>query len=84
MEKKLFEALKKFNLTEDLILKKDEKNKNEFKFFRGFFKSNFCVAILKFDTFLNEIFKNILQLWRKNSNMSKSKVLLKLNFLDKN
>ena len=37
-----------------------------------------------FDAFMAEIFKNIFQFGRKNSKMSKSKVLLKLIFWEKN
>ena len=42
------------------------------------------MKIQLFDILKDEIFKNIFQFWRKNSNMSKSKVLSKFNFLNKN
>ena len=43
----------------------------------------FGTKIQIFDTFFNKIFQNIFQYWRKNANISKSKVLSKLNFWTK-
>ena len=37
-----------------------------------------CVLVINLDFWQDKVFKNILQFWRKNSNIFKSKVLLEL------